>query len=163
MADLPAERRFYASLPRKRVAAAALFFDASGQLLLVDPVYQDAWHLPGGLAEPDESPYAACRREVAEELGISPPIGRLLCVDWVPPEDPRTEGLILMFDGGALTAEQIAAITLPPEELAGYAFVPPEEAVRRLPAHLGRRVELCLTARADGTTAYLEHGRNPVR
>ncbi|WP_208865223.1 NUDIX domain-containing protein [Amycolatopsis rubida] len=41
-----------------------------------------SWRSPGGLVEDGESPLAACRREVGEELGIDVPVGRLLVVDW---------------------------------------------------------------------------------
>ena len=58
------------SLPRKRMVARALFVDSASRILLVDPVYRDTWDLPGGAVEAEESPYAACRREVAEELGL---------------------------------------------------------------------------------------------
>jgi 8-oxo-dGTP diphosphatase len=69
------------SLPRKRMAAGALFVDSVSRILLVDPVYRDTWDLPGGAVEAEESPYAACRREVAEELGLDRPPGRVLAVD----------------------------------------------------------------------------------
>lgn len=36
------------SLPRKRMAAGALFVDGLGRVLLVDPVYRGTWDLPGG-------------------------------------------------------------------------------------------------------------------
>ena len=73
-----------ASRARKRMAATALFRDAEGRVLVVDPVYKAAWDLPGGAVEADESPHAACRREVVEELGLDRPPGRVLAVDWVP-------------------------------------------------------------------------------
>ena len=40
--------------------------------------------------EAEESPQAACRREVIEELGLDRPVGRILALDWVPshPERP---------------------------------------------------------------------------
>jgi len=69
-----------------RVAAGVLFRDAQGRVLLVKPTYKDGWDIPGGYVEPGESPKQAARREVLEELGIEPPIGRLLVVDWAPPE-----------------------------------------------------------------------------
>jgi ADP-ribose pyrophosphatase YjhB (NUDIX family) len=66
--------------------------------------------LPGGAVEAEESPHAACRREVAEELGLDRPVGRILAVDWVPSRPERPEGLILVYDGGMLTADDIRAI-----------------------------------------------------
>lgn len=53
-----------------RVAAGALFLDSGGRVLLVHPTYKDIWDIPGGYVERGESPAAACRREVAEELGL---------------------------------------------------------------------------------------------
>src|ERR1700685_2203694 len=76
--------QYVASLARKRMAATAFFRDEEGRVLVVNPVYKPTWDLPGGAAEADESPHAACRREVAEELGLDRPPGRVLAVDWVP-------------------------------------------------------------------------------
>ena len=67
--------QYVASLARKRMAAGALFRDANGRVLLVNPVYKNTWDLPGGAVEAEESPHAACRREVAEELGLDRPPG----------------------------------------------------------------------------------------
>jgi 8-oxo-dGTP pyrophosphatase MutT (NUDIX family) len=65
--------QYVASLARKRMAVTAFFRDDQGRVLLVNPVYKEAWDLPGGAVEAEESPYAACRREVAEELGLDRP------------------------------------------------------------------------------------------
>jgi hypothetical protein len=83
--------QYIASLARKRMAAGALFRDEDGCVLLVDPTYKPTWGLPGGAVEKEESPHAACRREVAEELGLDRVPGRVLVVDWVPslPERPE--------------------------------------------------------------------------
>ena len=59
-----------ASFATPRVAAGALFFDDQGRVLLVHPTYKDTWDIPGGYVERGESPAAACRRELKEELGI---------------------------------------------------------------------------------------------
>jgi hypothetical protein len=80
-------------------------------------------------------------------------------VDWVPPLAGRTEGLMLIFDGGRLTSEQTAAIRVPPGELRGWAWSAPAEADRRLPGRLARRVAAARAAADDGGTAYLEGGR----
>jgi 8-oxo-dGTP diphosphatase len=67
----------------------SLFRDEDGRVLLVDPVYKPTWDLPGGAVEKEESPHAACRREVAEELGLDRPPGRVLVVDWIPSRTER--------------------------------------------------------------------------
>jgi 8-oxo-dGTP pyrophosphatase MutT (NUDIX family) len=95
---------YIASLARKRMAAGALFRDEDGRVLLVDPTYKPTWDLPGGAVEKEESPYAACRREVAEELGLDRSPGRVLVVDWVPSRPERPEGRV-----SPLLARRIAA------------------------------------------------------
>jgi len=73
-----------ASLARKWMAAGALIRDAASAVLLVDPVYKPQWEVPGGAVDAGESPLAACRRELAEEIGLDRPVGRVLTVDWIP-------------------------------------------------------------------------------
>jgi ADP-ribose pyrophosphatase YjhB (NUDIX family) len=89
------------------MAAGALCRDRPGRVLLVDPVYLDTWDLSGGAVEADESPHAACRREVAEELGLDRLVGRVLAVDRVPSRPERPEGLIVVYDCGVFTASDI--------------------------------------------------------
>ncbi|GIJ43211.1 hypothetical protein Val02_00970 [Virgisporangium aliadipatigenens] len=87
---------------RKRVSADVLFRDETGRILLVDPRYKPDWDLPGGMAEANESPLDAARREVREELAVDWPGGPLLTVDWVAPHGPWDDGLVFLFDGGVL-------------------------------------------------------------
>lgn len=149
---------YIASLVRVRAAAGVLFFDQDGRVLLVHPTYKDEWEIPGGSLELDESPLAACEREVKEELGFSPRLGGLLCVDWVPPAPPWDGGLMFLFDGGTLTAEQIAGIRLRPRELDRFEFVDPEAVDEMLVPRLARRVAACLRVRASAGSVYLEDG-----
>lgn len=148
---------YIASLVRVRAAAGVLFRDEGGRVLVVHPTYKDAWEIPGGALEPDESPMQACQREVKEELGISPPVGELLCVDWVAPQFPWDGGLMFVFDGGTLTADQIADVRLCPEELAAFEFVPPRQLDQRLAPRVARRVSVCLEQGVAGGL-YLEEG-----
>jgi 8-oxo-dGTP pyrophosphatase MutT (NUDIX family) len=146
-------------LPRKREASGALFFDEHGRVLIVDPTYVEGWDYPGGIVEPDEGPYAAACREIREELGLTRQLGRLIAVDW----EPRTtsipiEGLITVFDGGVLSAEEIASIRLPPRELKAYDWCPIDQLDKRLPALYARRIRCAIDARAAGGVAYLENG-----
>ncbi|KHD74260.1 NUDIX hydrolase [Actinoplanes utahensis] len=140
------------------MGAGALLTDDRGRVLLVEPAYKDYWEIPGGAVEADESPLTAVTRELAEELGLRLRPGRLLVTDWVPPRAGRTEGLMMVFDGGTLTPEQAARIQVPAEELRGWAWCTEQEAGERLPELLARRIGAALRARADGTAIYLENG-----
>ena len=149
---------FTATLPRKRMGAGVLLSDHRGRVLLVEPTYKDTWEIPGGSVEADESPYAAAVRELHEELGLTIPIGRLLVTDWVPPQPDRTEGLMMLYDGGVLSPAQTARIQLPPDELKSWAWCTESEAAERLTGLLSRRIAAAVRARAEHTSAYLENG-----
>ena len=140
-----------------RSAAGALFLDAEGRVLIVEPTYKDYWEIPGGMLEAGETPSQACAREVEEELGLTVPPGRLLVVDWAP-HPVLGDRVLFVFDGGTLDPGQFAAISLQAEELASYALVEPDEVPARLIPRLARRVTAALSARSAGTTSYLEHG-----
>lgn len=141
------------------MAAGALCRDRAGQVLLVDPVYRDSWDVPGGVVEAEESPHSACRREVAEEIGLDRPVGRVLAVDWVPSRADYPEGLVVIYDGGVLSRSEIAAIRVPDEELDGFAFVPPARVAAQVEPIVGRRIQACLNALDSGQVAALDNGR----
>jgi ADP-ribose pyrophosphatase YjhB (NUDIX family) len=140
------------------VAAGALFTDNDGSVLLVRPTYKPYWDIPGGYAEPGESPGSACVREVREELGLRVPIGRLLSVDWAPHPDEGAK-ILFVFDGGSLTDDQLATIAFRDGEIAEYRFVAPSEIERLTIPRLARRLLTTLNLQADGrSSAYLEDG-----
>ncbi|MEU8242484.1 NUDIX hydrolase [Actinoplanes missouriensis] len=149
---------YTATLARKRMGAGALLTDDRGRVLLVEPAYKDDWEIPGGAVEAGESPLTAVVRELDEELGLSLRPGRLLVTDWVPPRPGRTEGVMMLFDGGTLTPEQAARIRVPAEELRGWAWCTEPEAAERLSGLLARRIGAAVRARAQGTAFYLENG-----
>ena len=153
--------QYVASLARKRMAATAFFRDENGRVLLVDPVYKENWDLPGGAVEAEESPHAACRREIAEELGLQRPPGPVLAVDWVASRPERPEGLIVIYDGGVLSEKEIENIVLADGELAAFAFADEAEAAARVTPLLARRISSCLAAVTAGTVLSLENG-SPV-
>jgi 8-oxo-dGTP diphosphatase len=147
--------------PKKRMAAGVLVRDAAQRLLIVKPTYRPDWLVPGGAVEYDESPRVACMREITEELGLHLAVGRLLCVDYRPATAQMSESVQFIFDGGVLDAHQIEQITLPPDELERFVFLPPDEALPLLNIHLHRRMAHALVALRDGGTLYLEDGRIP--
>jgi len=140
-----------------RVAAGALFVNSAGDILLVRPTYKSYWDIPGGYVEPDESPRAACIREIREELGIEPPVGRLLVVDWAP-TDAEGDKLLFVFDGGTLPVELIDRIALQASEIAEYAYHSHDRLPELTIPRLVRRLSKALAAQTDHVTLYLEHG-----
>jgi len=140
------------------MAAGALFRDESGRVLLVEPAYSKTWDIPGGVVDVEESPHAACRREVSEEIGLDRPRGRVLAVDWIPTRPERPEGVIVVYDGGVLTADEIGKIAPAKGELTGFSFVAPDEVPSLVTPRLARRIAACLEAIEAGTVAALEDG-----
>jgi ADP-ribose pyrophosphatase YjhB (NUDIX family) len=149
---------YTATLPRKRMGSGVLLTDAAGRVLLVEPTYKDHWEVPGGVVEADESPYDAAVRELKEELGLLVTPGRLLVVDWVPPRPGRTEGVMFIYSGGVLGADQERSIVLPADELRSWAWCTEAEADERLSDLLARRVRAAVNAAGQSTTSYLENG-----
>lgn len=143
---------------RKRVGADVLFRDDADRILLVDPKYKPDWDLLGGMAEANEPPLDAARREAQEELGIEFAGGRLLVVDWVAPHGPWDDSLMFNYDGGVLTEAERRGITPRDHELSQFRFCERAEAVSLLRPYVWRRVEAALNSLATGGTAYLHDG-----
>jgi 8-oxo-dGTP diphosphatase len=145
-----------AALPKKRMAAGALFLDEQGRILLVNPTYKPQWEIPGGIVEENESPRQACIREVQEEIGLQRSIARLLSVSYIPGSQTTLEGLMFIFWGGVLTPAEIAQIRLPTEELSEYEFCEITAELSRLTPTLRERVRQSLTVVQSTQTLYLE-------
>ncbi|MFJ9847947.1 NUDIX domain-containing protein [Streptomyces sp. NPDC101150] len=154
---------YIAGLPRVLSGAGALFRDAEGRILLVEPNYRDTWILPGGTIESDsgESPRQAARRETAEEIGLDVELGALLAVDWVRGAG-RPPLVSYLFDGGVLDEDGLAAIRLQEEELLSWRLVHWDEAETMVSAGMRLRIRAALDALADGRgPAELEDGMSP--
>ncbi|ROP37602.1 NUDIX domain-containing protein [Saccharothrix texasensis] len=134
-------------------ASGALFLDALGRVLVVEPTYKDHWEIPGGVVEPGETPREACAREVLEELGLAVEPGPLLVADWAP--SAGQDRVLFIFDGGSLGD---ATIRLQASELRSHRYITPAEVPDALIPRLARRVSAALDARERGVTLYLEHG-----
>lgn len=139
-----------------------LFRDGSGRLLLVKPTYKEAWDLPGGMAEANESPHDAARRELDEELGLTAPLLGVLCVDWVSPHGPWDDQLAFIFDGGTLTAQQCSHLYPRDHELSACEFFEPTQAMSKLRSRIRSRTSQALEALQDRAPRYLENGHSFV-
>jgi 8-oxo-dGTP pyrophosphatase MutT (NUDIX family) len=155
---LPVDQ-YVKTLARKRMAAGVLFRDNTGRVLLLQPSYKDNWEIPGGAVEVDESPWAAVTRELAEELGWERPLGRLLVVDYVRPQDSRPEGVIFVFDGGVLDETDLVGLAFPDGEILSAGLHTMDEARGKLKPLLADRLVVALQAAEQGTTALCEQGQ----
>jgi 8-oxo-dGTP pyrophosphatase MutT (NUDIX family) len=143
---------------RKRVSADAIVRDSSGRILLVDPTYKPDWDLPGGMAEANEPPADALRRELREELGLDIQVGDLLCVDWISPHSPWDDLLNFIFDGGTLNDSDINGLRLVDSELRAFEFCDEGQAKERLRPYVWRRASAALEAMRTGRARYLQDG-----
>jgi 8-oxo-dGTP diphosphatase len=148
------ETAWFAQLPTVVAAAAALFTNPVGRVLLVKPNYRDHWSLAGGILEHGEPPHVGCRREVSEEIGLDIEPGPLLVIGWVAPDGVRTRPIVhFVFDGGVLADD--TPIRLQESELDDYRFVHAADLGRYLPPFISARVAAALRGRGTGVTAYL--------
>ncbi|MFF4816708.1 NUDIX domain-containing protein [Kitasatospora sp. NPDC001309] len=142
-------------------AAGVLFPDGRGRVLVVRLPY-DRKHpvaIPGGGWEPgDRSPRETALREIAEELGFTPRLGALACVDWaMSPSRPPI--VAYLYWAEALTPEQVSAIRPDAAEVGGWVWLTAEEAGHALPPRLSRRVAACLRAPREAGPLELEDSR----
>ncbi len=149
------DKKFYKNLPRKRVAAAALFLNKKDEILIVKPSYKPNWTLPGGIVEKNESPLSGCRREVKEEIGLDIKIKDLLCVDYTHNRE-KGDALKFIFFGGILEPEKIKSIKIDQKEISKYKFSRRQEAIKLLNPKAKLRVIKCLVSLKNKRSFYLE-------
>ncbi|HEY0811764.1 MAG TPA: NUDIX hydrolase [Pseudonocardia sp.] len=145
---------------RPLATVGVLLMDDDGHVLIVEPLHDARWEVPGGPVDQGETPQQACSRQIREQLGLELPLGRLLVVEWA--KQVAEERVVFVFDGGTLTDDLFDAVELPPQELESWACMPPEELFVMLAPEVTRRVDAALDARAAGQTWYLENGARVV-
>lgn len=149
-------REFYKNLPKKRMASGVLFLNNKNEILILKPTYRDGWNIPGGIIELNESPLTTAKREVLKEIGLKISDLKLLCVEYAPEKNIKTESLLFVFYGGTVSEEQIELFTLPPEEISEFRFVADHDVCKLLPEYLSMRVRLGLQALQNNTVYYTE-------
>ncbi len=135
------------------LAADALFV-RDEDLLLVHSVNRCDWHIPGGVVGRGESPAAACRRAVRDELGLDCPPLRLLVHDWA--QKPAGDQIVYIFDCGELGDE--SAIRLREGELDRWQWARVDTVDTFAAPEPARRIWQAFRARMEGHAVYLEHG-----
>lgn len=154
---IPVEQ-YVRTIAQANMYGCMYFTDMRGrpvQLLSVYGVPQ--WQLPGGNTDVGEDPWTTAVRECEEEIG-RPFSGeqRLLVVTysaafraWPAPK------LGLIFDGGRLRDDEIAAIRLDPEEHSEFRVLPMEEWQKIMQPGEFARLAATQAARDSGRVAYL--------
>jgi RimJ/RimL family protein N-acetyltransferase/8-oxo-dGTP pyrophosphatase MutT (NUDIX family) len=148
-------------LPRKRGISQLLIRDPDDRVLLCQLTYKRDWDLPGGVVEVGESPQRAVSREVAEELALEIPAGRLLLTDWLPPWGGWDDALCLVFDGGVHDPSILDHVVKEPREIRAAEFCTAEQVAARCADFTTRRITAALANVRGGGTAYAESGNHP--
>jgi len=152
-----ASRKTYQdTLPKKRMGAGCLFFDAEDRVMLVSTSYKPVWEIPGGVVEHNESPRECCQREVWEEIGLQIEVGHLLVVDYNAETEEKTESLMFIFDGGVLSEADLANIRLQDGELTGFQFFPIDDLPQNMTVSLRQRIIAAWQQEQKAGGIYLE-------
>ncbi|HWH32997.1 MAG TPA: NUDIX hydrolase [Egibacteraceae bacterium] len=127
--------RFFASLPRKVVAASVVCRDREERLLLVFDSYKRHWTLPGGVVDADEDPRAAAEREAWEEAGVRVRAGRILGVfsgSW-------PDRVVLVYEA-RLTEPAPTPVPVHHHEVDAVSWMALDEAIRAVPPHVAFQI-----------------------
>jgi 8-oxo-dGTP diphosphatase len=139
--------------PAPKVCAGTLFTRGDAVLLIHRSIYENGWDIPGALVGHGESPAAAARRQLGDDVGLDREPRRLIVVDWVPGESG--DEFLYVFDGGELADADIR-LTLGKDGLDRWEWVPVDRLAEYLPAELAARFTI-----AHGTSGAvsLERGK----
>lgn len=140
----------------KWVVAGALIFNERGELLLIKHRWRGAWEYPAGASTGTESPLAAAKREVHEEVGLTPVNFQLLGVDFFHRRTPNGN---LVFTFSATVDDQEAArLKLDPLEVMESRWVSRTQALQIISPRLRHRLYELLKAYDQRITVYLQTG-----
>ncbi|MEU7148652.1 NUDIX hydrolase [Streptomyces sp. NPDC045456] len=149
----------FTAAPQRRIGSQALIRDETrGRILLFESRRRVergdvlTWNLPGGCAQGNEDPQAACQRRIQEKSGLLIDPGRLLVMHWQPATGDTVEGHNYVWDGG--TISQHAEVQLS-AEITQYRFVARKHLTDYVPESLVARINAAFQALGHTHTGYL--------
>jgi len=148
-------------LPRKRAIAHGVIRDSRGRVLLTEQTIKPQWDLPGGVVEPDESPWQGVVREVREELGLELSVAGLLAVNWLPSWRQWDDACIFVFDLGVHDAAIVERMTLQATEIRAVHWSDADLVQERAAAATADLLAEVLSGDLSAPR-YLEAGRPPA-
>lgn len=160
---LPPEQ-YLATLPKATIYACLYVTDEADRPLQLRSVHNPKlWQWPGGNMDPGETPWQCALRECLEATGLRiTDTPELLAVHFLPPLGAWTANKVgFIFDGGRLTAEQIADIVLDPDEHTEVSVRSLQEWQQEMSATAFHRLAAVAQARRTRTACYLEHTDTP--
>jgi 8-oxo-dGTP pyrophosphatase MutT (NUDIX family) len=129
---------FFASVPRKIVAAAVICQDITGRVLVVHDTFKQHWTIPGGVVDAGEDPRSGAVREAWEEAGVRVAAGALLGVFALPWPDR------VLFCYAATPTGDPTPAPLHAHEIDAAAWLPLDAALQRLNPRTATQVRHCL-------------------
>jgi 8-oxo-dGTP pyrophosphatase MutT (NUDIX family) len=124
--------------PERRVGAAAVVLDDSGQVLLVRHTYgRFNWELPGGASEPGETVAETALRELREETSLEAAAERLIGIYY----DRETDAHHFVFRCRVLAGEA----TPSSDEVSDVGYWAPDALPRPISDFTLRRIEDALS------------------
>jgi 8-oxo-dGTP diphosphatase len=145
---------YFKSLPRKRISAAFLIV-RDNRFLALEPVYKKSWEIPGGVVEEGEDPLSCAIRECQEEIGLTPKVDRLLCIDFQAASMPKGDGVHFVFLGQI----EDKPIVLDSSEIRTAEFIDLATAEKRMSASMYARVSQAMNAYHQSRVVLCRDGR----
>ena len=137
---------YFATLPRKIVAAAVLCRDDRGRVLLVHDSFKGHWTIPGGVVDRSEDPRTGAVREAWEEAGVRVDAGAVLGVfagTW-------PDRVVFVYDARPAPGEAAPLGPVNAKEIDGVEWVDLDQALSRLAPYVAFQVRASIE-RPGGT------------